>query len=312
MNRRYDYMKAFNIWGTSDGIMVGYRSFIKVPNELNEFLDKNKKCPHCKNLLFDVAIEDNKCPFCFNKIRFHFYTDEDAEKINSINKKYKELSRRTAYMEKTPGFHTESDIEEIWNIQKGQCHFCGTDLGKPNEKWAFERDHLIPVSRGGSDWPLNIALTCRKCNSDKSNSDEVEYWKYLKGIRGGEWYIERKHIVKYFTIKKAALTRRRQKDLQRKIKELEKILNERVQEMDILDPSILRFQNCTGLASWTEEDKIIVDCVENGIAVSFLNAKIYFPPGSHRLVHKIITQEVDSLLDCILKINKLTYKLILP
>ncbi len=51
----------------------------------------------------------------------------------------------------------------VWTRDEGQCVQCGaTDY--------LEYDHLIPVSKGGSNSANNIQLLCRRCNSEKSDS----------------------------------------------------------------------------------------------------------------------------------------------
>lgn len=51
----------------------------------------------------------------------------------------------------------------VWTRDQGQCVQCGaTDY--------LEYDHLIPVSKGGSNSAKNIQLLCRRCNGEKSDS----------------------------------------------------------------------------------------------------------------------------------------------
>lgn len=50
----------------------------------------------------------------------------------------------------------------VWNRDSGKCVSCGN-----NEKLEF--DHIIPVSKGGSNTARNIQLLCEKCNREKSN-----------------------------------------------------------------------------------------------------------------------------------------------
>ncbi len=49
---------------------------------------------------------------------------------------------------------------EIYERDGGKCYMCAQDISLKNA----ELDHLIPVSRGGSSDPSNIALSCRGCN----------------------------------------------------------------------------------------------------------------------------------------------------
>lgn len=56
------------------------------------------------------------------------------------------------------------DIQnQVWNRDRGKCVKCGSQ-----EKLEF--DHIIPVSKGGSNTARNIQLLCEKCNREKSNN----------------------------------------------------------------------------------------------------------------------------------------------
>lgn len=57
----------------------------------------------------------------------------------------------------------------------GRCHWCGGDAGLTPEI-----DHVVPVSRGGSDELENLVLSCRPCNRSKG-SLAPEAWIALLG-----------------------------------------------------------------------------------------------------------------------------------
>ena len=57
----------------------------------------------------------------------------------------------------------ESVRIEVWRRDGGKCARCGN-----REK--LEYDHIVPISRGGSNTARNIELLCEKCNRSKSNN----------------------------------------------------------------------------------------------------------------------------------------------
>lgn len=67
------------------------------------------------------------------------------------------------------GSHTAADIKAIFIAQRGLC-FCGDDLGI-----TYHVDHMIPLSRGGSDFPENLQLLCPPCNHSKRNKTMSEW-----------------------------------------------------------------------------------------------------------------------------------------
>jgi 5-methylcytosine-specific restriction endonuclease McrA len=52
---------------------------------------------------------------------------------------------------------------EVWRRDQGQCVRCGS-------RENLEYDHIIPVSKGGSNTARNIELLCETCNRSKSDS----------------------------------------------------------------------------------------------------------------------------------------------
>ena len=70
---------------------------------------------------------------------------------------------------------TSEDVRRIMEMQANKCAYCGSALGQ-----SFHRDHKIPLCRGGSNWPENIALTCASCNHRKSRLTASEFLSKLK------------------------------------------------------------------------------------------------------------------------------------
>lgn len=59
-----------------------------------------------------------------------------------------------------PGSHTLAEWEAILHKHGGRCADCGVG-GK------LTKDHINPVSRGGTDYAYNLQPLCKRCNSRK-------------------------------------------------------------------------------------------------------------------------------------------------
>lgn len=78
--------------------------------------------------------------------------------------------RRRARIKAAEGSFTSADIDALYRAQNGKCAYCGCDLDT-----SYHIDHIQPLSRGGSNWPTNLALACADCNHSKSNSTLSEW-----------------------------------------------------------------------------------------------------------------------------------------
>lgn len=66
---------------------------------------------------------------------------------------------RNARKRNAPGTCSSEQLAGRWELFGGLCWMCG----KP----ATSTDHVIPLSRGGSNWPANLRPACKPCNSFK-------------------------------------------------------------------------------------------------------------------------------------------------
>jgi 5-methylcytosine-specific restriction endonuclease McrA len=61
-----------------------------------------------------------------------------------------------------PDRHIPSEVKlNVWRRDSGKCVKCGSQE-------RLEYDHIIPVSKGGSNTERNVQLLCEKCNREKA------------------------------------------------------------------------------------------------------------------------------------------------
>lgn len=61
-------------------------------------------------------------------------------------------------------------IEKLYLLQQGKCTCCGHKLGQN-----YHLDHIVPISKGGSNTDDNVQLLRDICNMSKSSKDPIEY-----------------------------------------------------------------------------------------------------------------------------------------
>jgi len=78
--------------------------------------------------------------------------------------------RRRAREVAAEGNHTAAELKALFEKQKGKCAYCSAKLTK-----SYHADHIVALSKGGTNWISNITLACAKCNVSKHAMDPIEF-----------------------------------------------------------------------------------------------------------------------------------------
>src|SRR2546422_7786095 len=84
------------------------------------------------------------------------------------------------------GRFNPEDLEDVFEKTRGYCRYCGKQLawsnyGRVGERGAWEVEHSIPISRGGTNYFRNLWAACVDCNTEKGTLTGAEYSRYLSG-----------------------------------------------------------------------------------------------------------------------------------
>lgn len=110
----------------------------------------------------------------FEKMNRHDYLERCKASHRRWYQKNKEtafalVAKRRAQRVNAGGSYTADDVYELLAKQRVKCNLCGTSIGKQ-----FHRDHIIPLSKGGTNYISNIQLLCPTCNLKKHDKLEFE------------------------------------------------------------------------------------------------------------------------------------------
>lgn len=81
---------------------------------------------------------------------------------------------RRAQKSNNGGKHTAQDILNLFELQSGVCVYCECKLHK-NKSNSFHVDHIVPLSKGGSNGIENLQLLCPTCNLSKGGKLPEEF-----------------------------------------------------------------------------------------------------------------------------------------
>lgn len=108
------------------------------------------------------------------------YRDENREEYRARMKRWNDNNpgakaahsrTRKARVRNAVGSHSGADVEAILRMQKYRCAYCPANL----RHTGHHVDHIVAISRGGSNNRSNLQATCPKCNMSKSDRDPIEF-----------------------------------------------------------------------------------------------------------------------------------------
>jgi 5-methylcytosine-specific restriction endonuclease McrA len=114
------------------------------------------------------------------------YYHNHKSRIAAVNRQWRRdnhlaariINARRRHLERqAPGRCTQSQLLGRCVYYGWRCYLCGAQLTLRT----VTIDHRIPLSRGGSNWPANLAPACHHCNCAKKASTEREYRARLIG-----------------------------------------------------------------------------------------------------------------------------------
>lgn len=119
------------------------------------------------------------------KLRFWVYNQDPKIKKRNVrraldwallnpDRKNVQLQNRRARKQLAGGSFDESDVKHLLSAQRGMCCYCGCTMGGKHTV-----EHLVPLSRGGTNWPSNLALACGPCNARKGAKTVEEFLEFM-------------------------------------------------------------------------------------------------------------------------------------
>ncbi len=102
------------------------------------------------------------------EIRAYNSARQRQREIDDPARRRAEVRRRDHLKKSAQGFYTEIQWLARLAFYGWRCYLCDCDWSSLDP---FDQtiDHVIPISKGGSNWPSNLRPACRSCNSRKSD-----------------------------------------------------------------------------------------------------------------------------------------------
>lgn len=95
-------------------------------------------------------------------------------RVNPAGQAAKNARRRVKILQ-AEGYYSDADVLRLKELQGGKCACC-------RKKAKLEVDHIKPLVKGGTNWPSNLQLLCKPCNSRKAAKDPIAFMQEMGAL----------------------------------------------------------------------------------------------------------------------------------
>ena len=169
----------------------------KIKDANKNHYDNNKEQKREYNKIYREAnkekIKESQKDYRYNnKEQTKSYREANKEQLTEYHKEYCKANpekfsnysrkRRARKMEAEGSVHFLLHLD-LLKEQDNKCVYCGKDLSE-----GYHMDHIVPLSKGGTNWPDNLQILCPTCNLVKNGKLPQAYEKSIGYERDPEFF----------------------------------------------------------------------------------------------------------------------------
>lgn len=105
-----------------------------------------------------------------NRERYRSYYRLDNASPEKAKKLRAAASKKSGVRRGAEGYFSADDISRILKMQNYKCAWCRKSLRNGHHV-----DHILPIAKGGTNWPKNLQCLCPTCNLSKGAKHPIDW-----------------------------------------------------------------------------------------------------------------------------------------
>jgi len=153
-------------------------------NDFEVIMTRNNTAKYCSVECFNDGLKHEipikECEYC-NKaligrnayaVKLERFCSRECHSLSRVKtiEHHKEIQAKHDHLKRARKHGAEGYFtEDEWALLKRQYHHRCLCCGRQEPDIKLTKDHIVPLSKGGTNWIANIQPLCRSCNSKKHN-----------------------------------------------------------------------------------------------------------------------------------------------